>query len=136
MHSFFNKFITQNSFLRQLVKQYDNCLASREQAEREFDAADFHTVITCATKSGIEAQFQHAYTMRSSGKFKLNSEVMAEMEEYQERSKGKSLLTHEEVTLSKLNLLDSASSIQSSSTLYKAPDMNYARLDCTSFSFY
>ncbi|RYR09146.1 hypothetical protein Ahy_B05g077248 isoform A [Arachis hypogaea] len=30
-----------------------------------------------------------------------------------------------------LNLLDSASSIQSSSTLYNAPDMNYPREDCT-----
>ncbi|RYQ91601.1 hypothetical protein Ahy_B09g097558 [Arachis hypogaea] len=104
--------------------------------------------------------------------------VMAEMEEYQERSKGKSLLTHEKVTLnnvndlqspprvktrgrpknrlgsdlekkisnamkkkkktapSELNLLDSGSSIQSSFTLYNAPDMNYLREDCTSFSFY
>ncbi|RYR49581.1 hypothetical protein Ahy_A07g036098 [Arachis hypogaea] len=33
-----------------------------EQAERESDAADFHTVIPCATKSSIEAQFQDAYT--------------------------------------------------------------------------
>ncbi|RYR50067.1 hypothetical protein Ahy_A07g036621 [Arachis hypogaea] len=62
MHSFFNKFITQNSYLRQFVKQYDNCLTSREQVERELDAADFHIVISCATKSAIEAQFQHVYT--------------------------------------------------------------------------
>ncbi|RYR26420.1 hypothetical protein Ahy_B02g060643 isoform M [Arachis hypogaea] len=48
--------------LIQFVKQYDNCLGSREQAERESDAADFHTVIPCATKSCIEAQFQDAYT--------------------------------------------------------------------------
>ncbi|XP_015945094.1 protein FAR1-RELATED SEQUENCE 4-like [Arachis duranensis] len=62
MQAFFNKFITCNSSLRQFVKQYDNCLASREQREREFDAADFHTVILYATKSAIEAQFQHMYT--------------------------------------------------------------------------
>ncbi|RYR43374.1 hypothetical protein Ahy_A08g039792 [Arachis hypogaea] len=62
MHSFFNKFITRNSSLIQFVKQYDNCLGSREQAERESDAADFHTVIPCATKSSIEAQFQDVYT--------------------------------------------------------------------------
>ena len=61
MHSFFNKFITRNSSLIQFVKQYDNCLGSREQAERESDAADFHTVIPCATKSSIEAQFQDVY---------------------------------------------------------------------------
>ncbi|XP_072094183.1 protein FAR-RED IMPAIRED RESPONSE 1-like [Arachis hypogaea] len=61
-HSFFNKFITRNSSLRQFVKQHDNCLTSREQAERKFDAADFHTVILCTTKSSIEAQFQHVYT--------------------------------------------------------------------------
>ncbi|RYR57302.1 hypothetical protein Ahy_A05g023025 [Arachis hypogaea] len=47
MHSFFNKYITRNSSLIQFVKQYDNCLGSREQAERESDAADFHTVIPC-----------------------------------------------------------------------------------------
>ncbi|RYR03638.1 hypothetical protein Ahy_B06g082723 [Arachis hypogaea] len=62
MHSFFNKYITRNSSLIQFLKQYDNCLGSREQAERESDAADFHTVIPCATKSSIEAQFQDAYT--------------------------------------------------------------------------
>ncbi|RYQ96345.1 hypothetical protein Ahy_B08g092073 [Arachis hypogaea] len=62
MHSFFNKFITRNSSLRQFLKQYDNCLTSREQAEREFDAVDFHTVIPCVTKSAIEAQFPHVYT--------------------------------------------------------------------------
>ncbi|RYR74097.1 hypothetical protein Ahy_A02g008716 [Arachis hypogaea] len=62
MHIFFNKFITRNSSLRQFVKQYDNCLASREQREREFDDADFHTVIPCTTKSAIEAQLQHVYT--------------------------------------------------------------------------
>ncbi|RYR04866.1 hypothetical protein Ahy_B06g084665 [Arachis hypogaea] len=50
MHSFFNKYITRNSSLIQ------------EQAERESDAADFHTAIPCATKSSIEAQFQDAYT--------------------------------------------------------------------------
>ncbi|RYR09599.1 hypothetical protein Ahy_B05g077972 [Arachis hypogaea] len=31
-------------------------------SEREFDTADFHTVIPCATKSAIEAQFQHVCT--------------------------------------------------------------------------
>ncbi|QHN76983.1 Protein FAR-RED ELONGATED HYPOCOTYL [Arachis hypogaea] len=62
MHSFFNKFITQNSSLIQFVKQYDNCLGIREQAERESDAADFHTIIPCAIKSSIEAQFQDVYT--------------------------------------------------------------------------
>ncbi|XP_057740211.1 protein FAR-RED IMPAIRED RESPONSE 1-like [Arachis stenosperma] len=36
--------------------------ASREQREREFDAADFHIVIPYPTKSVTEAQFQHVYT--------------------------------------------------------------------------
>ncbi|RYR35632.1 hypothetical protein Ahy_A10g050768 [Arachis hypogaea] len=293
MHSFFNKFIIRNSSLRQFVKQFDNCLASREQAEREFNAANFHAVIPCTTKSAMRHSFSMYIPMRSLGKCKLNLEVfnstfnkfivtydavsrdvkchcllfesrsilcchflsvisfervdnvalkyilerwsknikrrhthiksnqdeplleprskrfdelvfrshnicefaseseeltgilhrafdkvMAEMEEYQERSKGKSLLTHEEATLSnvndiqspphvktrgrpknrfgsnlekkisnamkkkkktapsELNLLDSGSSIQSSSTIYNTPDMNYPREDCTSFSFY
>ncbi|RYR09108.1 hypothetical protein Ahy_B05g077205 [Arachis hypogaea] len=69
IHSFFNKFITRNSSLIQFVKQYDNCLGSREQAERESDAADFHTVIPCATKSSIEAQFQDVYTHQKFRKF-------------------------------------------------------------------
>ncbi|RYR49027.1 hypothetical protein Ahy_A07g035305 [Arachis hypogaea] len=184
MHSFFNKFITRNNSLRQFVKQYDNCLANREQAEREFDAADFHTMIPCAIKSAIEAQFQHVFThekfreVQAQFRGKLNyitrsmhstlgfityevieqsknikrrhthikssqdeplleprskrfdelvfrshnicefaseskeltrilhrafDKVMAEMEEYQERSKGKSLLTHKEATLSNVN---------------------------------
>ncbi|RYR46632.1 hypothetical protein Ahy_A07g032390 [Arachis hypogaea] len=55
MHAFFNKFSTRNSSLSQFVKQYDNCLAIREQREREFDATDFHIMILCATKPPIEA---------------------------------------------------------------------------------
>ncbi|QHO21513.1 Protein FAR-RED ELONGATED HYPOCOTYL [Arachis hypogaea] len=62
MHLFFNKFIIRNSSLIQFFKQYDNCLRSREQAERESDATNFHTVIPCAIKSSIEAQFQDVYT--------------------------------------------------------------------------
>ncbi|RYQ92058.1 hypothetical protein Ahy_B09g098168 isoform A [Arachis hypogaea] len=71
MHVFFNKFITCNSSLIQFVKQYDNCLGNREQRERKSDAADFRSVILCATKSSIEAQFQHVYTHE---KFKHNLE--------------------------------------------------------------
>ncbi|RYR24612.1 hypothetical protein Ahy_B02g058122 [Arachis hypogaea] len=49
-----NKWFSCNVFLKSA--------AEVEQAERESDAADFHTVIPCATKSSIEAQFQEAYT--------------------------------------------------------------------------
>ncbi|RYR28228.1 hypothetical protein Ahy_B01g052350 [Arachis hypogaea] len=35
MHAFFNKFITCNNSLIQFVKQYDNCLASREFSHRD-----------------------------------------------------------------------------------------------------
>ncbi|RYQ99359.1 hypothetical protein Ahy_B07g087289 [Arachis hypogaea] len=104
--------------------------------------------------------------------------VMAELQKYQERSKEKSSLSHEEATLSdmndlqspprvrtrgrpknrlgsnlekkisnamkkkkkpapnELNLLDGGSTIQSSSSFYNAPDMNYPGEDYTSFSFY
>ncbi|RYR18902.1 hypothetical protein Ahy_B03g063519 [Arachis hypogaea] len=61
-NGFLSIWITTFGSLIEFVKQYDNCLGSREQAERESDAADFHTVIPCATKSSIEAQFQDAYT--------------------------------------------------------------------------
>ncbi|RYR58275.1 hypothetical protein Ahy_A05g023933 isoform A [Arachis hypogaea] len=62
MHAFSNKFIMQNNSLIQFVKQYDNCLGSREQRERKLDPANFHTVIPYAAKSSIEAQFQQVYT--------------------------------------------------------------------------
>ncbi|MED6135819.1 hypothetical protein PIB30_050183 [Stylosanthes scabra] len=75
MHAFFNKFITRKSSLVQLVKQYDNCLHSKEQKEREANAADAHSVIPYATNSSIEAQFQHVYTQ---AKFK---EVQAQFRE-------------------------------------------------------
>ncbi|RYR65948.1 hypothetical protein Ahy_A03g011871 isoform A [Arachis hypogaea] len=52
MQSFFNKFITRNGSLIQFGAE----------RERESDAVDFHTVIPCATKSSIEALFQHVYT--------------------------------------------------------------------------
>ncbi|RYR26891.1 hypothetical protein Ahy_B02g061197 [Arachis hypogaea] len=251
-------------------------VASREQREKEFDAADFHTVILCTTKSAIEAQFQHVYThekfrevqaqfrgkvkcqcflFKSRGilcryslsvlsfervdnvapkyilerwsknikrrhthikssqdeplleprskrfddlvfhshnicEFASESEeligilhrtfdnVIAEMQEHQARSKEKSFLSHEEATLSdvnglqipprvrtrgrpknrlgsnlekkisnatkkrkkpatsELNLLDGGPTIQSSSSFYNAPDMNYPGEYYTSFSFY
>ncbi|XP_015949263.1 protein FAR1-RELATED SEQUENCE 5-like [Arachis duranensis] len=111
IHSFFNKFITRNSSLRQFVKQYDNCLASREQAEREFDAVDFHTVIPCATKSALEwhniCEFASESEELTKTLHRAFDKVMVEMEEYQERRKGKSLLTHEEATLSTVNDLQS-----------------------------
>ncbi|QHN96525.1 Protein FAR-RED IMPAIRED RESPONSE [Arachis hypogaea] len=224
MHSFFNKFITRNSSLRQFVKQYDNCLASREQTEREFDAADFHTMISCATKSAIEAQFQHVYThekfrevqaqfrgkvncitrsMHSTlgfttyevcqcllfesrgilychslrvlsfkrvdnvapkyilGRWSKNikrrhTHIKSSQDEplLEPRSKRFDELVFqshnicefasefEELTrilhraFDKLNLLDAGSLIQSSSTLYNAPDMNHPREDYMIFSFY
>ncbi|RYQ87201.1 hypothetical protein Ahy_B09g094675 [Arachis hypogaea] len=49
-----NKWLSGNVFLKSASEV--------EQAERESDTADFHTVIPCATKSCIEAQFQDAYT--------------------------------------------------------------------------
>ncbi|RYR43825.1 hypothetical protein Ahy_A08g040222 [Arachis hypogaea] len=220
------------------------------ESKEKFDAADFHTVIPYATKSIIEAQFQHfkhnsevkcqcllfesrgilcrhslsvlsfnknikrrhthikssqdepllelrskrfdelVFRSHNICEFASESEeltgilhpafdkVMADLQEYQERSKGKGLLSHEKATLSnvndlqipprvktrgrpmnrlgshlekkisnatnkkkktapnKLNLLDSGSMIQSSSSLYNAPDMNYSKDDYMSFSFY
>ncbi|RYQ89840.1 hypothetical protein Ahy_B09g096276 isoform F [Arachis hypogaea] len=65
-----NKWLSGNVFLKSASEVYYADLYEdrhiwvpiREQAERESDAADFHTVIPCATKSCIEAQFQDAYT--------------------------------------------------------------------------
>ncbi|RYR09100.1 hypothetical protein Ahy_B05g077194 [Arachis hypogaea] len=56
-----NKWLSGNVFLKSAAEVYIACFLG-EQAERESDAADFHTVIPCATKSSIEAQFQDAYT--------------------------------------------------------------------------
>ncbi|RYR49082.1 hypothetical protein Ahy_A07g035374 isoform A [Arachis hypogaea] len=109
MHAFFNKFITRNSSLIQFVKQYDNCLVSRGQREREFDAADFYTVIPCATKSAIVTQNICEFTLESEELTGILhwtfDNVMAEMQEYQAKSKRKSLLSHEEARLSDVNKL-------------------------------
>ncbi|RYR29638.1 hypothetical protein Ahy_B01g054085 [Arachis hypogaea] len=140
-----------------------------ESRSKRFDELVFHSHNIC--EFVFESEELTGISHRAFDK------VMAEMEEYQERSKGNSLLTHEEATLSnvndlqspprvkirgrpknrlgsnlekrisnamkkkkktvpsELNLLDSGSSIQSSSTIYNAPDMNYPREDCISFSF-
>ncbi|RYR13202.1 hypothetical protein Ahy_B04g070315 [Arachis hypogaea] len=41
----------------------------RAKREREFDVADFYTVIPCSTRSAIEAQFQHVYTYKKFREF-------------------------------------------------------------------
>ncbi|RYR04888.1 hypothetical protein Ahy_B06g084690 [Arachis hypogaea] len=124
MHAFFDKFITRNSSQSQFVKQYDNCLASREQREREFDAADFHTVIPCATKSAIEVQFQHVYIHKKfrevQGQFRGKVNCIT-------RSMHSTLGFTTYEVVEQLNLLDGGPTIQSSSSFYNAPDMNYTR---------
>ncbi|XP_016206953.1 protein FAR1-RELATED SEQUENCE 5-like [Arachis ipaensis] len=143
MHAFFDKFITRNSSQSQFVKQYDNCLASREQREREFDAADFHTVIPCATKSAIEVQFQHVYIHKKfrevQGQFrgKVNCITRSmhstlgfttyEVVEQVSNSKFNKFFVTYDVVSRELNLLDGGPTIQSSSSFYNAPDMNYTR---------
>ncbi|RYQ87955.1 hypothetical protein Ahy_B09g095453 isoform D [Arachis hypogaea] len=110
MHSFFNKYITRNSSLIQFVKQYDNCLESREQAERESDAADFHTLIPCATKSSIEAQNICKFASESEELttilHRAYDNVMAEMEALKAKRKGTSL-SHEDANLESVNELQS-----------------------------
>ncbi|RYR12134.1 hypothetical protein Ahy_B04g069673 [Arachis hypogaea] len=152
--------------VRNISEQDDAKEFGKEQREKDFDVADFHTVILCATKSAIEAQFQHVYThekfIKVQGQFRGKSKniktrhthikssqdepllelrskrfddlvfwshnickfasefeeltrilhrafdnVMAEMQEYQARSKGKSLLYHKKATLSDVNDLQS-----------------------------
>ncbi|RYR58655.1 hypothetical protein Ahy_A05g024537 [Arachis hypogaea] len=47
--------------VRNISEEDDAKEFGKEQAEREFDATDFHTVIPYATKSAIEAQFRHKF---------------------------------------------------------------------------
>ncbi|RYQ88618.1 hypothetical protein Ahy_B09g095708 isoform D [Arachis hypogaea] len=116
MHSFFNKYITQNSSFIQFVKQYDNCLRSREQAERESDAADFHTVIPCATKSSIEAQNICEFASESEELtailHRAYDNVIAEMESLKAKRKGTSSLSHENANLESVNELQSTPRIR------------------------
>ncbi|RYR28709.1 hypothetical protein Ahy_B01g052863 isoform B [Arachis hypogaea] len=111
IHSFFNKFITRNSSLIQFVKQYDNCLGSREQAERESDAADFHTVIPYATKSSIEAQNICEFASESEELtailHRAYDNVMVEMESLKAKRKGTSSLSHEDANVKFVNELQS-----------------------------
>ncbi|RYR78309.1 hypothetical protein Ahy_A01g003064 [Arachis hypogaea] len=48
--------------LQQLLETIREAIRQLPSKQREFDAADFYTVIPCAIKSAIEAQFQHVYT--------------------------------------------------------------------------
>ncbi|XP_016195916.1 protein FAR1-RELATED SEQUENCE 4-like [Arachis ipaensis] len=48
--------------IREAIRQLPSKQRAKREREREFDIADFHTVIPCATKSAIEVQFQHVYT--------------------------------------------------------------------------
>ncbi|RYQ99599.1 hypothetical protein Ahy_B07g087539 [Arachis hypogaea] len=70
-----NKWLSGNVFLKyaaevispgtaRLFSSSNNTIIASEAGskQRESDAADFHTLIPCATKSCIEAQFQDAYT--------------------------------------------------------------------------
>ncbi|RYR03214.1 hypothetical protein Ahy_B06g082065 [Arachis hypogaea] len=158
MHSFFNKFITCNSSLRQLIKQYDNCLTTIEaqfqhvytnEKFREVQAQfrgkvnciirSMHSTLGFTTYEVVEQNIKRRHTYIKSSQdepllelrskrfddlvfrshniceFASESEeltkilhrafdkVMAEMQEYQEKSKGKSSLSHEEATLSDMN---------------------------------
>ncbi|XP_057760983.1 protein FAR-RED IMPAIRED RESPONSE 1-like [Arachis stenosperma] len=141
MHSFFNKYITRNSSLIQFVKQYDNCLGSREQAERESDAADFHTVIPCATKSPIETQFQDAYTQAKfrevQAQFRGKANCITRLknsalgysvyevgEQVSSSILDKFAVTYDSVT-AEINLFDAASAAHSSSSQYQGQVINY-----------
>ncbi|RYR61958.1 hypothetical protein Ahy_A04g019236 [Arachis hypogaea] len=104
-----------------------------EPRSKTFDELVFwsHNICKFASKSEELTEILH----------QAFDKVMAEMQEYQERNKGKSLLSHEKVTLSDVNdlqiepfghrIIDSIKL-----TLYNAPDMNYPREDYTSFSFF
>ncbi|RYR27160.1 hypothetical protein Ahy_B02g061496 [Arachis hypogaea] len=59
MKKFNKQWVMSFGTLLQKMHLIDN---NKEQKERESDAADFHTIIPCATKSPIEAQFLHVHT--------------------------------------------------------------------------
>ncbi|RYR31447.1 hypothetical protein Ahy_B01g056253 [Arachis hypogaea] len=143
MHAFFNKFITHNSSLIQFVKQYDNCLASREHTvPPSLSVLSFEQVDNVAPKYILERwskniKREHIHIKSSQDEpqleprskrfddlvfrsyniygFALESEeltrilhwafdnVMTEMQEYQAKSKGKSLLSYKDTTLSDVN---------------------------------
>ncbi|RYR49798.1 hypothetical protein Ahy_A07g036315 isoform A [Arachis hypogaea] len=62
MHTFFSKFITRNSSLIQFVKQYNNCLASRDK-EREnlmlqIFTPNIGSILACVYSQEVQAQFR------------------------------------------------------------------------------
>ncbi|RYR50272.1 hypothetical protein Ahy_A07g036883 isoform C [Arachis hypogaea] len=77
------------------MKSTQSSERSRKQKEKEFHVADFHTIIPCATKSSIEAQFQHVY---------IHEKFREVQEQFRE----------------KLNILDGGSIIQPSFSPYDA----------------
>ncbi|XP_020970359.1 protein FAR1-RELATED SEQUENCE 5-like [Arachis ipaensis] len=62
MHAFYGGYLHSKTSLVQFVHEYDNVLGVKEQRKLEDDAADLRGVISCATSSPIEKQFQQEYT--------------------------------------------------------------------------
>ncbi|KAL4275530.1 hypothetical protein AHAS_Ahas20G0116400 [Arachis hypogaea] len=62
MHTFYGGFLYSKTSLVQFVHEYDNVLGAKEQRELEDDAVDSRGVISCATSSPMERQFQQEYT--------------------------------------------------------------------------
>ncbi|XP_057730319.1 protein FAR1-RELATED SEQUENCE 5-like [Arachis stenosperma] len=122
MHSFFNKYITRNSSLIQFVKQYDNCLGSREQAERESDAADFHTVIPCATKSPHRNSVSRCAIQYTKLENKFPAQYWTSSRLPTTQLQPRYIL---ERWSKKINLFDAASAAHSSSSQYQGQVINY-----------
>jgi len=62
LNVFFDGFINSTTTLHQFVVQYDNALRHKAEKECETEFASINTIISCATHSLIERQFQQKYT--------------------------------------------------------------------------
>ncbi|RYR73562.1 hypothetical protein Ahy_A02g007955 [Arachis hypogaea] len=119
-HAFIFQEVHHTEYLLETIREAIRQLPSKHRASRKrIRCYRFSHLISCATKSAIATQFQHVYTHEKFREVQAQireltrilhrafDKVMAEIEEYQERSKEKSLLTHDEATLRNVNDLQS-----------------------------
>ncbi|KAL2498628.1 Protein FAR1-RELATED SEQUENCE 5 [Abeliophyllum distichum] len=76
MNAFFDGYVHSKTTLKQFVEQYERALRSKVEKEFQADFKSFSQMIPCATKFGMEKQFQEAYTI---SKFKEFQEEFSGM---------------------------------------------------------
>ncbi|XP_022845367.1 protein FAR-RED IMPAIRED RESPONSE 1-like [Olea europaea var. sylvestris] len=63
MHAFFDGYVHSKTTLKQFVEQYEQALRNKVEKEFQADFKSFSQMVPCASRYGIEKQFQAVYTI-------------------------------------------------------------------------